>query len=457
MSAQDTVYVEGLKYILGSEKNFAYVVGYQQGITEANIPSAFYYNGNRYRVMCVQPYAFENCTTLTSFTWEVVDESLLGPNYCYEMAGAICEGAFKGCTHLASFRIGKDCYMYANGSTFQDCVSLKSLYFPSCNHHRSSIGDHMFAGCTNLESVVFEYPYFPDYSNNWIGAYAFAGCVNLHQINLSELDHISTHVFDGCISLENVYGCDDIDKIDSCAFKNCVRLKSLNLPDLQCIGMNAFYNCLDLRVLNVGQYAYDIPYWAFPNCPRLTEINVSEENTTYKSVKGSLYTKSMNELRIALPKSSTHFYIEEGVSRVQAGAFDGCYQLGFLSLPSGLSELDGPLSETVTTIVCNGSTWVSYSSFRWYVDDFDRGNCYLYVPASAWNAYSSRSPWNSFKEIIPMRDANSNGKIDIGDITLLIDMLLADDYQDYPDILIDNDEKLTIDAVTSMISLLMQM
>ena len=146
------------------------------------------------------------------------------------------------------------------------------------------------------------------------------------------------------------------------------------------------------------------------------------------------------------------FYIAEGTERVSAWAFEGCDQLKFLYMPSSLRVFNGPLSNSVKTIVSDGGYYLS----SWYVDDFDRGECSLYVPASSWKNYVNRSPWDAFKEIIPMRDANGNGVIDIDDITTIIEILLGvSDIEDYSSMLTGPDEVITIDAIAEMIDLLL--
>lgn len=442
----DTVFVDGLKYLAFRERHVARVIGYERGITKAEVPVAFYYNGYRYKVNMIEHSAFKDCTSLTSFKWERVDECLMPGG---ESNAVICWGAFQGCTALKSFIINDNIWLYTTNSLFKDCISLQSICLPS-SRFPLNIGDHMFEGCVNLVAADFGNHYF---GFSWVGPYAFAECRSLKQISLRNLTHISSNAFDGCINLENVYDCDDVYQIDSCAFRNCKSLKLMDLPAIETLWENTFRNCTSLQVVNVGKEAIQIPYYSFINCPSLREINVAEGNPNFVTINGSLYSnRQLTMLTIALPKYMKRFYIAEGTERVSAWAFEGCDQLKFLYMPSSLRVFNGPLSNSVKTIVSDGGYYLS----SWYVDDFDRGECSLYVPASSWKNYVNRSPWDAFKEIIPMRDANGNGVIDIDDITTIIEILLGvSDIEDYSSMLTGPDEVITIDAIAEMIDLLL--
>ena len=443
----DTVFVDGLKYLAFRERHFARVIGYERGITKAEVPVAFYYNGYRYIVNMIEHSAFKDCTSLTSFKWERVDECLMPGG---EYSASINWGAFQGCTALMSVIINENIGM-SGTYMFKDCISLQSISIPS-SRYPLNIGGHMFEGCVNLVAVDFgNHNFGSDASASyWVGPYAFAGCRNLKQISLRNLIRIESNAFDGCINLENVYDCDDVYQIDSCAFRNCKSLKLIDLPAIETLWENTFRNCTSLQVVNVGKEAIQIPYYSFINCPSLREINVAEGNPNFVTINGSLY--SDGQLRIALPKSMKRFYIAENAVTAADWAFEGCDQLKFLYLPSSLHRFYGPLSNSVKTIVSDGG----YYGVYWFATDFDRGECSLYVPASSWKNYVNRSPWDAFKEIIPMRDANGNGVIDIDDITTIIEILLGvSDIEDYSSMLTGPDEVITIDAVAEMIDLLL--
>ena len=61
------------------------------------------------------------------------------------------------------------------------------------------------------------------------------------------------------------------------------------------IAEGAFANCPDLTSVHVGNRVRSIAPGAFANSPKLQAITVSEDNSTYESIDGALYTRLPNE------------------------------------------------------------------------------------------------------------------------------------------------------------------
>lgn len=59
-----------------------------------------------------------------------------------------------------------------------------------------------------------------------------------------------------------------------------------------------------IKTLNIGKNITKIDVWAMTNCKILETINVSEDNPSFKSVDGALYSKDMTQL-IAYPNGKT--------------------------------------------------------------------------------------------------------------------------------------------------------
>ena len=77
---------------------------------------------------------------------------------------------------------------------------------------------------------------------------------------------------------------------------------------------------------------------AFSNCSSLTSINVDANNTKYKSVVGSLYTKDGKTLvQYAIGKEETSFEISSDVTSIGNGAFYGCSNLTNITLPDSVT------------------------------------------------------------------------------------------------------------------------
>ena len=72
----------------------------------------------------------------------------------------------------------------------------------------------------------------------------------------------------------------------------------------------------------------------------LTGIGCSDENTTFTSVDGVLYTKSKDVLYICPAGKSGEFTVPEGVKRIHAFAFFGADKITKLELCDGLESID---------------------------------------------------------------------------------------------------------------------
>lgn len=83
----------------------------------------------------IDMYAFENCTSLTSFPFDMISDS-----DAY---------AFRGCSSLTEIQVPNR----VNDSMFADCTGLTKITVPDTV---TLIGNYAFKGCTSLISVTFE-------------------------------------------------------------------------------------------------------------------------------------------------------------------------------------------------------------------------------------------------------------------------------------------------------------
>ena len=155
-------------------------------------------------------YAFKGCTGITSIDLP-------------ESVTTIGTNAFEGCTNLEVV-VSLGSVQELKAYTFYNCTSLSSITIPAttmklgkylfANTALTSIEipytvkaafgtfDYMFAGCTELKSVVLNSA--PN-SYNWIDVGMFQGCSKLESITLPEkLRVIYENAFDGCVSLKSI-------------------------------------------------------------------------------------------------------------------------------------------------------------------------------------------------------------------------------------------------------------
>ncbi len=308
-------------------------------------------------------YAFNGCTSLTRIDFPSSLE-------------VIGDYAFNGCTSLMSIDFLSSLKTIGN-YVFNGCTSLINIDFPSS---LEAIGNHAFSGCTGLTSIEF-----PTSLIN-IGEYAFSDCTGFTSITTpNSLQSIGNYAFKGCKNLTEIYigfgfdtendkeydlGADalpfaDIGSESLTAYFICERIPDYIFRKFQgevyvgenvkTIGPNSFYDC-DMTSIYISSGVESIGNGAFGKCNNLVEITVSPDNPIYKSENNCLIRKAKNILLIACKTSVIPSYVDmiadfayrelditsltipNTVTFIAGGAFDGCTELRYISLPIGEEE-----------------------------------------------------------------------------------------------------------------------
>lgn len=214
------------------------------------------------------------------------------------------------------------------------------------------IGSRAFYRCDNLVKVDM-----PN-SVNYIGTEAFMYCVNLKHVNVPKnLTCIEDSVFLGCRALD-IEIPEGIVKIGARAFES-TDITNVTLPKtLISVGMYAFAYCNIESVIVLGNPTFE--RLVFKKCKNLKEFLVPEENQTYKSIKGDLYTKdgkilvlianTRDVLKIpygveiikgwACAYSSVEeIEFPETVHLIEEFAFNTCCNLKKLSIPGNIKTI----------------------------------------------------------------------------------------------------------------------
>ena len=130
----------------------------------------------------------------------------------------------------------------------------------------------------------------------------------------------------------------NVTSISAEAFAEVSGLSDITLPDsVESIADKAFWNCKSLSTVHIGSSTAEIGDYAFSACPRMRSFTVSENNDTYKSVNGMLY--SINGETLISYAGQSDAEIPEGTKTIGKAAFFGNSLLSSVSLPSGLSYI----------------------------------------------------------------------------------------------------------------------
>jgi autotransporter-associated beta strand protein len=169
--------------------------------------------------------------------------------------------AFINCTGLTSIAIPSSVTELGDAAFF-GCTALTSLAIPSSV---TRIGDQAFQYCTGLTDI-----WIPS-SVSELGAEAFRGCVGLKNITLSPaVKRLATELFWDCKSLTNITVPASVTHIDDAVFTGCDKLTSLYFLGKQPV----FSGSPDISGLRPGRFVMyrlaDQILWgsSTKDCPR---------------------------------------------------------------------------------------------------------------------------------------------------------------------------------------------
>ena len=304
-------------------------------------------------VTTIGSYAFAYCSQLASI--EI-------PDSVTSMDGFI----FYNCSSLVDVVIGKNVTSIKSYS-FNNCTSLKNIEIPN---NVTMIGRFAFKGCSGLVSLTI-----PD-SVTEIGENAFAECSSLAEISLPFVGEKNTYlgyifaadnynnmvpktlkkltITSGFVancsmsnSLTDVIIGDAVTGMHWGAFYSCNSLRNVVIGDgVKTIDRDTFALCQSLEsvvigsgVTYIGSTTEGFGNTVFELCIRLRSITVDENNKTYCSIDGNLYTKDKKTLvQYAIGSYATSFSIPVGVTRIGEFAFTYS-KLQSIYIPEGVTSI----------------------------------------------------------------------------------------------------------------------
>lgn len=186
------------------------------------------------------------------------------------------KGAFANCKNLEEVIFEGNPQVEEMWSTFEDCVSLKSIHIPA------SVVDYRGA----FSNCVLQDVYYDGSFEKWceIGGMPTTerfyykkedGYEELTEnvVIPETITQINAGVLSGYKALRSVILHEGITAIANSAFSNCENLSSIVLPSqLKFIGEYAFGGCKSLYSINIPKYISEIGNNAFAGCYNLAEV-----------------------------------------------------------------------------------------------------------------------------------------------------------------------------------------
>lgn len=158
-------------------------------------------------------------------------------------------------------------------------------------------------------------------------------------VNGVSVTTIGDHAFDSCRNLTSVTIAEGINYIKHDAFSFCSKLSEIKLPNsLKTIEEYAFDNCSSLTTIVIPKNVEAIGCAAFKQCTGLASIVVDDDNQSYTSVDGVVFSKNMTSIVVYPYGKPGTYSIPAGVKSIE-GAFIGCSNLTNIIIPSSVTYI----------------------------------------------------------------------------------------------------------------------
>ena len=287
-------------------------------------------------------------------------------------------------------------------------------------------GDVVIPSTVTVEESHYYETYEMTYTVVGIGERAFCDC-SITSVTLpNTISYINEYAFYNCSNLQEITIPDNVCFLGSYAFGYCTGLTSITLPNsVTELGWNTFYCCTGLTSVELSSSLYELP-GTFFGCTGLTSVEIPASveylDETFKNCS--------NLTSVVIPST---------LDGLGSNSFYGCDKL-----------------MTITCEAVNPPACSDLQSFPESVYNLAK----LYVPSASIPSYSNANVWKKFVNIFGIGEEVIEGDIDgdgvmtIGDLSNLIDLLLANDNSN-PKADVDGDGEMTIADVAALIDMLL--
>ena len=336
---------DGIYYQIGSSGTSALVTykdtNYNSYSGTVIIPESVTYNGNTYRVVQINPYAFKNSTEL---------KRVVIPN----SVSYVMNYAFQGCTGLTNITLPENfytCYSYA----FDGCTNLKSviclmqspvswnatnfpasvlqnatLYVPKGRKSTYQANTGCLGSFTNIEEIscdfvqdaIFykdlgndqaEVTYAKRFAEDYSGDITIPSTVTNNGTTYT-VTSVGNEAFYDLDHLNSVQIPSTVNKISNYAFYDCTWLTSVNIPEgVTSINYCSFSMCSTLSSINIPSSVTWIAQGAFNYCYNLNNITCKAPEPPVCAAESAFYTGTYTSATLNVPSNAVTKYQEADV------------------------------------------------------------------------------------------------------------------------------------------------
>lgn len=239
-------------------------------------------------------YSFRECSNL---------EEIALPDSVAEIG----ESAFVSCEMLRNVTLGSNLKKIDNYAFRYS--GIETVVIPDSV---TVMGDRVFMGCRELSCAHL------GSGLTDAGEATFWQCENLQEVTGGEnLTVIREYMFRDCKELKSFTMGDKVEAIEVTAFVYCNAMEEITVgKNVKSLDTNAISYCDNLKKVYIGDKVEDMGSSMFSGCSLLTEIIVDEENSHYKTIEGSLYTKDGKTL-LKYVGGKSEFYIPDSVETIK--------------------------------------------------------------------------------------------------------------------------------------------
>jgi hypothetical protein len=279
--------------------------------------------------------------------------------------------AFANCTSLADVYFHGDAPASFGTQVFDSTASGFAVYYPAAaagftmptwNGYRAvsyagQTPDGLYYSVSGTNATIVRY-------NGPPGAVTLSATIPAE----GTVTFIGDWAFARCNALSNVCLPNTVRNIGAYAFYGCGSLTTVTLPEsVNSVGDYAFCGDTTLTNISIPGSVTSIGSHAFSGCRTLRAITVDPFNSTYTSVGGVLYNKSVTTLIMCPEGKNGRYAVPDGVTDIEVEAFAFCNSLCSVTIPNSVMRIaDGAFrdcSSLTNVSIGNGVTYLGVYAF----------------------------------------------------------------------------------------------